>query len=211
MSLPDPVEEAFNELSMNAKNLTRQAVNGIRVAFGIAGVVAIILGILLLVWPAKTIGVVAVFAGIYFIVVGIVRLAVGIFSRGISGGLRTLDIILGILLVIAGIIALRNIAVAAAALLILVVAIIGIGWIIEGVMVLVESSGAPSRGLAITHGILSIVAGIIVLVIPRWSVVWLVIITGILLIVLGAFAVYRAFTFGREVLRKDAPKAAPEA
>jgi uncharacterized membrane protein HdeD (DUF308 family) len=204
MSIPDPVDAVIHEFALDAKNLSKQAINGIRIAFGIAGGVAVILGIVLLIWPAKTIGVVAIFLGIYFIVSGIMRLGIGIFSRGISAGLRTLDILLGLLLIIAGIIALRNVAETAAALLILVVAVIGIGWIIEGVMTLVESRGASSSGLAIVFGIISILAGIVVLIIPGWSAVWLIIVTGIMLIILGAFALVRAFTFGREALKAAA-------
>jgi uncharacterized membrane protein HdeD (DUF308 family) len=199
MSAPDPIDTFVHELGLDARRLTRQAINGVRAAFGVAGIVAVILGIVLLVWPEKTLGVVAIFLGIYFLVSGIVRLGLGIFSKGISGGLRTLDILLGVLLVIAGIIALKNAAATAAALLILVVAIIGVGWIIEGVLAIVESRGTASPGWAVTFGIISIIAGIIVLVIPGWSAVWLVFTTAIILIILGVLGVIRAFTFGREV------------
>jgi len=190
-----------DHFAIDAKKLTASAINGIRAAFGVGGVVALILGILLLVWPGKTITIAAVLLGIYFLISGIVRLALGIFSRGISGGMRTLDILLGLLLVGAGVIALRNSASTAAALLVLLVVVIGIGWIIEGVLAIVESRGAASQAWAITLGVLSIIAGIIVLVIPGWSAVWLLLFAGITLIVLGIIGIVRAFTFGRAVLK----------
>ena len=206
MSTPDSNNVTTDHFAIDAKKLTASAINGIRVAFGVGGVVALVLGILLLVWPAKTFTAVAILLGIYFLIAGIVRLALGIFSRGISGGMRTLDILLGLLLIIAGIIALRNSASTAAALLILIVAVIGVGWIIEGVLAIVESRGAASQGWAITLGVLSIIAGIIVLVIPGWSAVWLLLFTGITLVVLGIIGLVRAFTFGREVLKAATAK-----
>lgn len=202
MSLPNQLDPTADDLGIDARTLTRSAINGIRSAFGIGGIVAVILGILLLVWPAKTLGVVAIFFGIYFLVSGLVRIGVGIFSKGISGGMRTLDILLGVLLVIAGVIALKNVAATTAALLILVVAIVGIGWIIEGVLALVESRNAVSRGWAITLGILSIIAGIVVLVVPLWTAFWFIMVAGVMLIVLGIIAIVRAFTFGREALKE---------
>ena len=146
MTTTDPLENLVHDFALNAKNLSKSAINGIRLAFGIGGIVALILGIILLVWPAKTLGVVAIFLGIYFLVAGVIRLAMGIFSKGISGGMRTLDILLGVLLIVAGVIALKNVAATTAALLILIVAVIGVGWIIEGVLAIVESRGAPSSG-----------------------------------------------------------------
>jgi Uncharacterized conserved protein len=193
-----------DHFTIDAKQLTASAISGIRAAFGVGGAVALILGIMLLVWPGKTFAVAAVLLGIYFLIAGIVRLALGVFSRGIGGGMRTLDILLGLLLIIAGIIALRNAAVTGAALLILLVAVIGVGWIIEGVLAIVESGGAASRGWAIMLGALSVLAGIIVLAIPGWSAVWLVLYSGIALIVLGIIGIMRAFTFGRGVLKAAA-------
>jgi uncharacterized membrane protein HdeD (DUF308 family) len=204
MTATDPLENVVHDFALNAKNLGTSAINGIRLAFGIGGIVAVILGIVLLVWPEKTLGVVAIFLGIYFLVAGVIRLALGIFSKGISGGMRTLDILLGILLIVGGIIVLKNVGPATAALLILTVAVIGVGWIIEGVLSIVESRGAPSSGWAITSGIISILAGIVVLVIPGWSALWLILITGIILIVLGILGIIRAFTFGREVRKAAA-------
>lgn len=201
MMSSDPTSNAQFDLGLDVEKLTRSAINGIRIAFGVSGVAALILGIVLLIQPARTLAAVAMLLGIYFLISGVVRLAMGIFSRGISGGLRTLDILFGVLLIVAGVIALKNIAASTAALLILIVAVIGIGWIIEGVLAIVESRGARSTGWAITFGIVSIIAGIVVLAIPGWTALWLVTVSGILLIVLGVIGIIRAFTFGRAVLK----------
>lgn len=200
MTSPLP-EDLIHDFTLNAAHLSKTAINGVRAAFGIAGIVAVVLGIVLLVWPGHTLGALTIIFGIYFIVSGVARLAIGIFSHGLNGGLRTLNILFGILLLLGGIIALRDVAAATATLVLLVVFIIGFGWIIEGVMTLVESGRAASRSLAITSGIISVLAGIVVVAVPGWSALWLLIFSGILLIVLGLFAIVRAFTFGRDALK----------
>ncbi|MFF1878919.1 HdeD family acid-resistance protein [Leifsonia sp. NPDC058230] len=201
MTSSDPIDAVLNDFSLDAKNLTRSAINGVRAALGISGAVAVILGIVLIVWPVKTLAVLAIFLGIYFVVAGVMRLALGIFSKGISGGMRTLNIVLGVLLVIAGIVALKNVTAAATTLIIFAIAFIGIGWIIEGVMSIAESSRASSSGWAIASGIISILAGIVVLFLPASSAVFLVFFAAAALIVLGAIGIWRAFTFGRDVLK----------
>lgn len=198
---PDPL---IHEFSLDAAGLTRSAINGIRTALGISGAAAVILGVVLLFWPEKTLSVVAVFVGIYFLIAGIARLAIGIFSRGISGGIRTLNIVLGALLVFVAILALKNVSAAAATLVIFAIALIGVGWIIEGVMAIAESARAASRGWAITFGILSILAGIVVLLVPASSAALLLLFAAIALIVIGIVGIVRAFTFGRDVLAATA-------
>jgi uncharacterized membrane protein HdeD (DUF308 family) len=209
MSSTDPFPSAVRDLSLDASEMTRSAINGIRAVLGVSGAVAVILGVVLLFWPAKTIAVLAVFLGIYFVIAGIMRLGVGIFSRGIGGGLRTLNIILGILLVFAGIVALKNVSTAATVLVIFALAFIGVGWIIEGVMALVEAGRGASSGWAIASGVLSIIAGLVVLFLPASSAVFLILFAAIALIVLGIIGIVRAFTFGRDALK--ATGAAPTA
>ncbi|MGO4593782.1 HdeD family acid-resistance protein [Leifsonia sp. 2TAF2] len=207
MSATDPI---VNELSLNARDMTRSAINAVRTALGVSGGVSLILGIVLLFWPEKTLSVLAVFLGIYFLIAGVLRLAIGIFAHGLRGGSRVLNIILGVLLIFAGILALKNISAAAVTLVIFAVAFIGVAWIIEGVMALAEAGRAASSGWAIAFGILSIIAGIVVLVLPASSAVFLLWFAAFALIVLGVIGIVRAFTFGRDVLKAtDSPATAP--
>jgi uncharacterized membrane protein HdeD (DUF308 family) len=182
---------------IDPSRLSKNEVNGIRVALGISAVVALLVGILVLVWPDKTAGLLAILFGLYFLIIGVVRLAKGIFSRGISGGSRVLSILLGLLLVIAGIFALRNLGTTVALLGI----IIGIGWIIEGVAALVESTVDTSRWPGIVFGVISILAGIVVLLLPQESVTVLIWVGGIFLVVAGLVQLVQAFTFGRAAAR----------
>jgi len=210
MSATDPTDPMLHEFSLDARHMTRSAINAIRTALGISGAVGLILGIVLLFWPEKTIAVLAIFLGIYFLVAGVLRLGVGIFSRGMSGGSRALNIILGVLLIFVGVLALKNVTTAAVTLVIFAVAFIGVGWIIEGVMALAEAGRSPNSGWSIAFGILSILAGIVVLFLPVSSAAVLLLFAAIALIVLGIIGIVRAFTFGRDVLKAtDSAPAAP--
>lgn len=200
MSSQQHTGPAIDIFALDPAKLAASAVRSLRLAMGISGAVALILGIVLLLWPTKTLAVVAVFLGLNFLITGAVKAAVGIFSYGLSAGLRTLDILLGLFLVIAGIVAIKNSAATGEALLIFTVIIIGVGWIIEGILAMVEGGKGPSRTWAVLFGGLSVVAGIVVLAVPVWSAVWLLLITAIALIVLGAVGIARAFTFGRGVV-----------
>ena len=66
----------------------KSAVNGIRTALGIGGVLAVIVGILILVWPGKTAMVVAAIIAIYAIAAGLVYAGLGIFSKNKGGWVR---------------------------------------------------------------------------------------------------------------------------
>jgi len=210
MSVNDPSDPMLHEFSLDARQMTRSAINAIRTALGISGTIGVILGIVLLFWPEKTIAVLAIFLGIYFLIAGVLRLGVGIFSRGMRGGARALNIILGVLLIFVGVVALKNVSAAAVTLVIFAVAFIGVGWIIEGIMALAEAGRSGSTGWSIAFGILSIIAGIVVLVLPVSSAAFLLLFAAFALIILGIIGIVRAFTFGREVLKAtDAAPTAP--
>jgi len=193
----------FAAYTLDAAELNKSAVNSIRVALGITGAVALIVGILITFWPKDSAMVIAVLIGIYLVIAGLAYAGLGIFSKGISGGARTLDIILGILFVVGGVLALANVQAATQFLAVFLGVLIGIAWIVEGIVALVQSGDAPSRGWAIFFGILSVVAGIVLLFSPLWGAVILFIITGIGLIVLGIVQIVRAFTFGRGLALAD--------
>src|SRR5690242_1561289 len=122
-----------DDLTLDAEALTRNAINAFRAAFVVGGALAVILGVVLLFWPVKVAAAVAAVLGIFFVVAGLIRVVLGIFIGGSSAGHRILSIVLGILLFAAGVIALRNLQTAGAALLLLIVVVIGVGWVVDGV------------------------------------------------------------------------------
>jgi len=182
-----------------ASEAEKSAVNGIRTALGIGGVLALIVGILILVWPGKTAAVVTAIIAIYAIAAGLVYAGLGIFSKTKGGWARIGHIVLGILFIIAGVVALFNLAASTAWLALFIGNLVGIMWIVEGIVALSTLGDASSKGWSIFFAILSIVAGIIVLFSPVWGTIVLWWILGISLIVLGIINIVRAFTFKGEL------------
>ncbi|MCT2994397.1 HdeD family acid-resistance protein [Propionibacterium freudenreichii] len=186
---------------LNAPDLTRRAITTVRASFALLGVLALGLGIALLAWPGKTIIALAVILGAYLLVEGVIRIVMALVTPLIHAGSRLLSILFGVLFILGGVVMMRNPGLSGETLLVVVAIIIGVAWIMEGVLALLESGSAQSRGWAIAFGIISLLAGIIVLVTPAWSAVMLMVFTGASMVVMGIVSLVRAFTFGREVLR----------
>ena len=202
MSVPSSGETLRDALRLDAAGMARRAINAVRLVFGIAGAVALVLGVLLLVWPQHTIPVLAFFFGIYLVIMGVARLGLGLFGRSLGVGHRVLNVLLGTLLLVGGIVSLRDIAIASATLLVVVAIVVGIGFIVEGIMAVSESGASRSQGWTITYGIIGILAGVIVLAVPAWSGFWLLMVAAAILVILGVLGIMRAVTFGRAVLKQ---------
>ncbi|RBP98259.1 hypothetical protein CRD60_03800 [Bifidobacterium aemilianum] len=187
----------INPFNLIEEILPAKAKNAIRAIYGVIGVAAIILGVVLLLWPGVTMTVFAVALGIYFLVSGIIRLVSAIVEVGLPGGWRVLDILVGILLAIGGVIMLKNSTLSGLTLTMVITLMVGIGWMMEGVMTLVESWRMPSSGWTVFYAIISLIAGFVVLLNPFASTAVLIIFGGWSLLILGIFAMVRAFRFGK--------------
>ena len=142
------------------------------------GIITVLVGILVLVWPGRTLIVVAVLFGIQLIVMGIFRFA-SAFGSHLSAGTRVLY-------------ALRHVLITLLALALL----LGIFWIISGAVELfnaLSNREMRGRGWAIASGILGILAGIIVLVYPGISLFVLALVLSIWLLVFGIMEIVSAF------------------
>lgn len=177
--------------------LPKKAKNAIRGTYAILGIAAIILGLALLIWPGATLKVAAIALGAYFVVSGVVRIVTAIVELGLPGGWRVLDILIGLMLAVGGVVTLKNAALSGATLAVLITMVVGLGWMLEGVMALVESWRMPSSAWAVIYALLSIIAGFIVLFSPISSTTWLILFGGCALVVIGIVAIVRAFTFGK--------------
>ncbi|MFV0320512.1 MAG: HdeD family acid-resistance protein [Microbacterium sp.] len=173
----------------------KSAVNGIRTAFGVGGLIALIVGILILVWPGKTAVVVTAIIAIYAIVAGLVYAGIGIFSKSLGGWGRVGNIVLGIVFIVAGIIAFMNLQTTKDWLFIFIAILVGIMWIVEGVVSLTTLGSSSSKGWTVFYAIISIIAGIVLLFSPIWGALVLWWLLGISLVVLGIIQIVRAFTF----------------
>lgn len=181
---------------MSTLSTNEKAVNGIRVAIGVGGALALIVGILILAWPGKTAMVVTAIIAVYAIIAGLVYAGMGIFSKHRGGWSRVGHIALGVLFVIAGIVAFLNLAQATAWLAVFIGILVGVMWLTEGIVALSTLNMSASKGWSIFFAIISILAGIMLMFTPLLGAATLWWLLGIALIVLGVINVVRAFTFG---------------
>ena len=168
--------------------LPQQAKNRIRGMYGVIGIASILLGVALLFWPGHTLAVAAIMLGIYLLISGMVRIVTAIVELGV---------LFGALMLVGGIVVLKNSSMSAAMLTVLCTMAIGVSWLLEGIMTLFECWNVPSSAWAVIYSLLSIVAGFIALFNPFGSTVWLVMFVAIALVVIGIMAVVRAIRFGK--------------
>jgi uncharacterized membrane protein HdeD (DUF308 family) len=157
----------------------------------LSGILAVILGILVLTWPGKTIIVAAIIFGAYLLVTGIAQVVFA-FSLHVSAGGRVLLFISGAASLILAVLCFRSLQDS-----ILLLAIwIGIGFIFRGVATTVSAISDPTlpgRWWQIFIGGITLLAGVIVLASPFESIATLTFVVGIWLIVIGVFEVVSAF------------------
>ena len=147
------------------------------------GVLTLILGVVVLVWPGKSILAAAVLFGIYLIASGIAQV-VSAFALGLSGGV--LLFISGAVSIVLGVFAFRHFYEGWP--IVLLAIWIGVGFIFQGVAesaLAISNRELPERGWHIFFGVVSIIAGMIVIAWPFDSIVLLAIVVGVSLVVIG--------------------------
>ena len=159
-----------------------QTMKGTLIAVSVIG---IILGIIALVWPGATLLTIAILFGSYLIAVGVFRVSAAITTDSLSGGLRWVLGILGVLVIVAGIISLAN----PFSSLTVLAFVIGFGWILDGMTDITAGATGNTlapRWLVIVSGVVSIIAGIVVFMLPGLAIATFVVFGAILLIVVSA-------------------------
>lgn len=174
-------------------------VRTLRVFLIISGIVALLAGLVLLIWPMKSAVIVTGIVAAYLIIGGLVYIGLGVFSAKDSGWARVGHIVLGLLYIVAGVIAFANLGAATVALALVVAIFIGISWILDGIVALTLLGHDGSKVWTMLYAILGIAAGIIVLFSPLYAAALLWWILGIALVALGIVQIIRAIT-----IRKDA-------
>jgi len=156
------------------------------------GIITLLIGIAALVWPDRTLVVVAVLFGIQLIVMGIFRFAAAFAAEDVTGGTRVLYALLGVLSLIIGLYAVRHVLVTLLALALL----LGIFWIVSGAVELftaLSQREVPNRGWNAVMGIISVLAGIVLLVYPGISLVVLAVVVSVWLLIFGIMQISLAF------------------
>lgn len=183
---------------MNAsRSSQKSAMGSLRLFLGISGVIALLAGIAMLVWPDKVAVTLTAILGAYLIVAGVVYIGLGLFGSGKSGWARVGHIALGVLYLIAGIIAFSNLQAAAVTFAIVTVIFVGISWIFDGIVSLSLLGRDGSRTWTLIYAILSVVAGIAVITMGIAAVPFFWFLLSISLIVIGFLQIIRAITTGQ--------------
>jgi uncharacterized membrane protein HdeD (DUF308 family) len=166
------------------------------------GIVAIVVGVVVLAWPSQTLRVVGVLFGIYLLISGVMEIMLG-FVPGLRGTARFLSVITGTLSILLGLISFRG----ALESILLLALWIGFGWLIRGISRAVAAGSEPDvpyRGWQIFGGVVLAIGGVVIIVSPLESVFALAVLGGIWLIVIGVWQVIEAFIMrkhGGEILR----------
>ncbi len=158
------------------------------------GLLSIVIGIVIMAWPGKTVVVVAVILAIWLVISGIFEIIRG-FGSGLSGGMRALLFIGGVLSLILGLFAFRGFVVEDSPIdaVWLLALFVGINFIFSGIGQLFAAGEVKEgRGWNIFGGIVSLLLGIIILVVPS-DLALLAWVFGIFVVVSGLMLVISAF------------------
>ena len=176
-----PVSDQSNVVDATTTEKTRHT--GLRLTIGI---LSIVVGILVIARPVDTLVFLAVLFGLQLLILGAVRIVLGASTSGQPRSLKIVSIVLGILTIIAGVICFTR----PQASLIVLAILLAVGWIADGIADIVrgfrgERSGGQ-RTYVIILGVVSILAGLVVMIFPGESLVLLAQIAGVALLVIGA-------------------------
>ena len=179
-----------SQLEMDAEESMLASIGRIWWLLLFGGVISLVVGIIVISWPDKTVIVVAVLFAIYLIISGIFEI-VRSFASGLTGGTRALLLITGVLSVILGIFAIRSAADNAVDLLGIFV---GIAFLFRGFASLFMGfDSKEGRGWNIFFGIIMLVGGVVILVQPALALTTLAWVVGIWLVLIGLYEIIASF------------------
>jgi uncharacterized membrane protein HdeD (DUF308 family) len=157
----------------------------------VRGLLAVVLGVVALVWPGLTIGVAVALFAIYCFADAIIRFTI-LFGAVGSGGQRALALFVAVVDIAAGVVAIAYPGITAGAL----VVVIGIWAIIIGATEIAAALSAGrsvlGRGWLALIGVLSAIAGVLLIAWPEIGAVTIAVVLGIYLLVYGVTLVAAA-------------------
>lgn len=163
----------------------------------VSGILALILGVLIYVWPGDSIVAAAILFGVYLLVTGAAQVVFA-FSLHISAGGRVLLFISGAASLVLAVLCFRHFGEGYAILLLAIW--IGVGFIFRGVATTVSAisdPALPGRGWEIFVGVVSLLAGIVMLASPFESLAVLTMVVAIWLVIIGVFEIVSSFGIRR--------------
>lgn len=163
-----------------------------RGAFLFGGVITALTGLMVLFWPGMSAAVIAAVIAVWAIAGGLVYLGIGIASKGLHTSSRFARIGLGVIFMLAGLIAFGNLGATASVLAVVVTITVGVVWVLEGISTFATLADSASRGWSVVYATVSMVAGISLLVSPLAGAATLWWLVGVALCVLGVLQIVRA-------------------
>ncbi|WP_328402430.1 DUF308 domain-containing protein [Nocardia sp. NBC_00403] len=157
-----------------------------RQAVLVAGTCSVILGVVIAVWPHKSVAIAELLFGLYLVLSGVLQMTIAIGSR-FAMPLRVLIFVSGAMSVCLAVLCLRS-----GNSVLLLALWVGIGWAIRGVTqatVAVWHDGLRDGGKQELFGVATMVMGIVVIVVPFDSLDVLALVAGGLLTVFGALEI----------------------
>ncbi|MFZ1381811.1 MAG: DUF308 domain-containing protein [Scrofimicrobium sp.] len=186
---------------MSSTDTYVQARSGLRVALSVLGIISVVVGVLVLMNPAefgKALGIfAAVLLGVFTVVAGISYALSAFFTEGASFWSRALRFVVGIVALVAGVVLLMNPASTAVFIWMFAIIMIGITWISEGIIAFMELGEAPSKGWVIFYAVISLIAGVMMVIAPFTGAAVMVFFIGISAIVWGVTEIVGAIRFGK--------------
>jgi uncharacterized membrane protein HdeD (DUF308 family) len=165
----------------------------------ITGALGVAFGLAVLIWPEASLRIMAALAGVWLLVSGLARIIGALVPSGGSVVWRVLSGVVGIVVLVAGLICLRDVVTRLAVLSLL----FAITWILGGVITVaygLRRVGSARLGLIVV-GALSLLAGLVFAVMPKLSLGSLVVLTGVSSLAVGIGEVILALglrKYGRE-------------
>ncbi|MFD5627501.1 MULTISPECIES: HdeD family acid-resistance protein [unclassified Streptomyces] len=156
-----------------------------------AGVATLALGVMVLVWPGASLFAAGILFGLYLLVSGVLQLAAA-FGTHAATSLRVMAFISGALSILLGLFCFRG----AMQSILLLALWIGIGWLFRGItqtLAAASDPDVPARGWQVFLGIVSLLAGIVLIVSPFESVAVLTLVGGCWLLAVGVTEIITAF------------------
>lgn len=167
------------------------------------GVLTVILGAAVLVWPGQSIVVAGILFVVYLLASGVAQV-IGAFTVNSPAASRVLLFISGALSIALGVFALRDYDDGATVWLLALW--IGVGFVFQGVSetaLAISFKELPERGWYIFVGVLTMIAGVVMLAWPISSIVVLSIIAGVWLVVIGTTEMVWALNVRSETKRVE--------
>ncbi|MBF6435086.1 HdeD family acid-resistance protein [Nocardia cyriacigeorgica] len=156
---------------------------GVRQTVLVVGICSVLLGVVIMMWPGKSVATLAALAGVYLLVGAVLQLTIA-FASGLGRFPRVLMFLAGAVSAVLGLLAFRS-----GDWVLLVAMWLGIGWAVRGVVHAIaavwDDDDTPGRGAHEVIGLATLIAGIVVAIVPFDSADVLAATAGCCMIALG--------------------------